>query len=140
MQGKILQFATSLSAMPQRWTNFQDAQLQNCWCVCIIFTSLHDPHLMKFCQKYQNPSSGHWFWRNLPLTDLFSGIKSVSLTTNMVIFRKIITPSSHLSKDVSLLIYVRYLAKNLIVEVRGLYTRFFKNPGQLRILQKLLHL
>ena len=66
--------------------------------------------------------------------------ESFFLTTNMALFRKSKTPGSNISKDVSLLIYVRFLAENLIVEVRGLSTRFFKNPGQLRILQKLLHL
>ena len=75
----------------QPWTNLQDTHLQNCWCVCIIFKPSNDPHLMRFCwffyTQHQSISSG----KNLLLTDLFFGVKSESLTTNMAIFRKINT-------------------------------------------------
>ena len=67
--------------------------------------------------------------RNLPFTDLFFSIKSVRLTTNMDIFRKIKIPSSDIYRDVSLLIYAIYRTGTFKVEVRGLCKRFKKTEG-----------
>ena len=64
-----------------------------------------------------------------PVDQYIFRMKSVSLTTNMAIFRKIITPISNLSKYVSLLVYFRYLAETFKVKVRGLSTRIFKTLG-----------
>ena len=67
--------------------------------------------------------------RNLPFTDLFFSIKSVRLTTNMDIFRKIKIPSSDLYKDVSLLIYAIYRTGTFKVKVRGLCKRIKEQKG-----------
>ena len=56
------------------------------------------------------------------MTDLFSGIKSVILTTNMDIFRKIKTPSSNISKYASILIYiVIYLSRLYVIGMGVIY-------------------
>ena len=56
------------------------------------------------------------------MTDLFSGIKLEIFTTNMAIFRKIKTPSSNISKDASILIYiVIYLSRLYVIGMGVIY-------------------
>ena len=56
--------------------------------------------------EISKPIIGALVLEKYPVDRFISGIKSVILTTNMAIFRKIKIPSSNISKDASILIYM----------------------------------
>ena len=132
----MLPISHILSHPLQPWLKLRDPHLQDLWCVCIIFT-FYNYTRMKIFLINQNPISGNYLWRNIPLTG-FLRTKTSKLDCKNCCFKTHFQNQTFIFPKIGVLQYVLvYLWVNFWYYSWDLSTRFIKLILYLPILQKM---